>query len=290
MESMEKVKKRVFKFGNRTADGNSKMKNLLGGKGANLAEMSLIGIPVPPGFTITTEVCTEYNLLGKDAIINLIFSEVEESIENIEKIMGAKFGDKENPLLLSVRSGARASMPGMMDTVLNLGLNDEAVVGITKKTNNERFAWDSYRRFIQMYGDVVLGMKPESKEDIDPFEEIMEDLKEKRGIKLDTEFTVQDLKILVKDFKDAVKKRTGHDFPTNPWDQLWGAVIAVFNSWNGNRAVYYRKMHGYPDDWGTAVSVQAMVYGNMGSQSGTGVCFRCKNATTNYKIRFLTLG
>ena len=279
MESMEKVKKRVFKFGNRTADGNSKMKNLLGGKGANLAEMSLIGIPVPPGFTITTEVCTEYNLLGKDAIINLIFSEVEESIENIEKIMGAKFGDKENPLLLSVRSGARASMPGMMDTVLNLGLNDEAVVGITKKTNNERFAWDSYRRFIQMYGDVVLGMKPESKEDIDPFEEIMEDLKEKRGIKLDTEFTVQDLKILVKDFKDAVKKRTGHDFPTNPWDQLWGAVIAVFNSWNGNRAVYYRKMHGYPDDWGTAVSVQAMVYGNMGSQSGTGVCFTRDAAT-----------
>jgi len=276
---MEKVKKRVFKFGNSTADGNSKMKNLLGGKGANLAEMSLIGIPVPPGFTITTEVCTEYNLFGKEAIISLIVSEVEESIENIEKIMGAKFGDKENPLLLSVRSGARASMPGMMDTVLNLGLNDDAVIGITKKTNNERFAWDSYRRFIQMYGDVVLGMNPESKENIDPFEEIMEDLKEKRGIKLDTEFTVQDLKILVKDFKVAVKKRTGHDFPTNPWDQLWGAVIAVFNSWNGDRAVYYRNMHGYPDDWGTAVSVQAMVYGNMGNQSGTGVCFTRDAAT-----------
>lgn len=279
MESLEKVKKRVFKFGNKSADGNAEMKNLLGGKGANLAEMSLIGIPVPPGFTITTEVCTEYNLLGKEAVINLILSEVEESIENIEIIMDAKFGDKENPLLLSVRSGARASMPGMMDTVLNLGLNDDAVIGIAKKSNNERFAWDSYRRFIQMYGDVVLGMKPESKEDIDPFEEIMEDLKEKRGIQLDTDFTVQDLKTLVKQFKDAVKKRTGHDFPTNPWDQLWGAVMAVFNSWNGNRAIYYRKMHGYPDDWGTAVSVQAMVYGNMGNQSGTGVCFTRDAAT-----------
>ncbi|MFZ3273041.1 MAG: PEP/pyruvate-binding domain-containing protein, partial [Lutibacter sp.] len=279
MESLEKVKTRVFKFGNKSADGNTKMKNLLGGKGANLAEMSLIGIPVPPGFTITTEVCTEYNLLGKEAVIDMITTEVEQAIENIEKIMGAKFGDKENPLLVSVRSGARASMPGMMDTVLNLGLNDDAVIGIAKKANNERFAWDSYRRFIQMYGDVVLGMKPETKEDIDPFEEIIEDLKEKKGIKLDTEFTVQDLKTLVTAFKVAVKKRTGHDFPTNPWDQLWGAVIAVFNSWNGDRAVYYRKMHGYPDDWGTAVSVQAMVYGNMGNQSGTGVCFTRDAAT-----------
>lgn len=279
MESLEKVKIRVFKFGNKTADGNTKMKNLLGGKGANLAEMSLIGIPVPSGFTITTEVCTEYNLLGKDAVIRLITSEVEQSIENIEKIMGTKFGDKENPLLVSVRSGARASMPGMMDTVLNLGLNDESVEGIAKKSKNERFAWDSYRRFIQMYGDVVLGMKPESKDDIDPFEEIMENLKEKKGIELDTDFTVQDLKDLVNNFKIAVKKRTGYDFPTNPWDQLWGAVIAVFNSWNGNRAVYYRKMHGYPDDWGTAVSVQAMVYGNMGNQSGTGVCFTRDAAT-----------
>ncbi|MFZ2285222.1 MAG: pyruvate, phosphate dikinase, partial [Lutibacter sp.] len=279
MESLEKVKTRVFKFGNKSADGNTKMKNLLGGKGANLAEMSLIGIPVPPGFTITTEVCTEYNLLGKEAVIDMITTEVEQAIENIEKIMGAKFGDKENPLLVSVRSGARASMPGMMDTVLNLGLNDDAVIGIAKKANNERFAWDSYRRFIQMYGDVVLGMKPETKEDIDPFEEIIEDLKEKKGIKLDTEFTVQDLKTLVTAFKVAVKKRTGHYFPTNPWDQLWGAVIAVFNSWNGDRAVYYRKMHGYPDDWGTAVSVQAMVYGNMGNQSGTGVCFTRDAAT-----------
>jgi len=273
METLKEVKSRVYKFGNKTADGNTTMKNLLGGKGANLAEMSAIGIPVPPGFTITTEVCTEYNLLGKDAVVKMITKEVEDAIENLENIMGAKFGDKENPLLVSVRSGARVSMPGMMDTVLNLGLNDKAVVGIANKTGNERFAWDSYRRFIQMYGDVVLGMKPESKEDIDPFEEIMEALKHKREIELDTEFTIQDLKDLVYDFKEAVKKRTGHDFPTNPWDQLWGAVVAVFNSWNGDRALYYRNMHGYPSDWGTAVNVQAMVYGNMGDNSGTGVCF-----------------
>ena len=208
METLESVKTRVYKFGNKTADGNSKMKNLLGGKGANLAEMSLIGIPVPPGFTITTEVCTEYNLLGQDTVVKMILPEVEESIENIEKIMGAQFGDKENPLLVSVRSGARVSMPGMMDTVLNLGLNDEVVVGLAKKTNNERFAWDSYRRFIQMYGDVVLGMKPESKEDIDPFEEIMEALKHKRNIELDTEFTIQDLKDLVFDFKEALTNTT----------------------------------------------------------------------------------
>jgi pyruvate,orthophosphate dikinase len=273
METIQEVKTRVYKFGNKTADGNSKMKNLLGGKGANLAEMGLIGIPVPPGFTITTEVCTEYNLLGQDAVVKMITKEVEDAIENIENIMGSKFGDKENPLLVSVRSGARVSMPGMMDTVLNLGLNDEVVVGLAEKSGNERFAWDSYRRFIQMYGDVVLGMKPESKEDIDPFEEIMEALKHKRNIELDTEFTIQDLKDLCYDFKDAVKKRTGHDFPTNPWDQLWGAVVAVFNSWNGDRAVYYRNMNGYPSEWGTAVNVQAMVYGNMGDNSGTGVCF-----------------
>ncbi|WP_242085184.1 pyruvate, phosphate dikinase [Aestuariivivens sediminis] len=273
MEILEKVKTRVYKFGNKTADGNSKMKNLLGGKGANLAEMSSLGIPVPPGFTITTEVCTEYNTLGKENVVELIKDELEESIANIETLMGSKFGDKTNPLLVSVRSGARVSMPGMMDTVLNLGINDEVVQGLAKKTNNEQFAWDSYRRFIQMYGGVVLGMKPASKEDIDPFEEIMEHLKHKRGIKLDTEFSVQDLKDLVYDFKEAVKKRTGHNFPTDPWDQLWGAIIAVFNSWNGDRAVYYRTMHGYPADWGTAVNVQAMVYGNMGENSGTGVCF-----------------
>jgi pyruvate,orthophosphate dikinase len=265
--------KRVYTFGNKAAEGNSKMKPLLGGKGANLAEMSAIGIPVPPGFTITTEVCTEYNEVGQETVVNLIKEEVEEAIADIEAVMGSQYGDKENPLLISVRSGSRVSMPGMMDTVLNLGLNDEVVLGLAKKTNNERFAWDSYRRFIQMYGGVVLGMKPESKEDIDPFEEIMENLKHKRNIELDTEFSIQDLKDLVYDFKDAVKKRTGHHFPTNPWDQLWGATVAVFNSWNGDRAVYYRTMHGYPADWGTAVNVQAMVYGNMGENSGTGVCF-----------------
>ncbi len=273
METLTEIKARVYKFGNKSADGNSKMKNLLGGKGANLAEMSAIGIPVPPGFTITTEVCAEYNSLGQEKVIETIKEEVESAIETIESTMGTKFGDMENPLLISVRSGARVSMPGMMDTVLNLGLNDEAVIGLVNKTNNERFAWDSYRRFIQMYGGVVLGMKPKTKEDIDPFEEIMENLKDKRDIQLDTEFTVQDLQDLVYDFKDAVKKQTGHDFPTDPWDQLWGAVMAVFDSWNGNRAKYYRKMHGYPADWGTAVNVQAMVYGNMGENSGTGVCF-----------------
>ena len=273
METLTEIKARVYKFGNKSADGNSKMKNLLGGKGANLAEMSAIGIPVPAGFTITTEVCTEYNSLGQEKVIEVIKEEVESAIESLESTMGTKFGDMENPLLISVRSGARVSMPGMMDTVLNLGLNDEAVIGLVNKTKNERFAWDSYRRFIQMYGGVVLGMKPKSKEDIDPFEEIMENLKDKRDIQLDTEFTVQDLQDLVYDFKDAVKKQTGHDFPTDPWDQLWGAVMAVFDSWNGKRAIYYRKMHGYPADWGTAVNVQAMVYGNMGENSGTGVCF-----------------
>jgi pyruvate,orthophosphate dikinase len=273
MEAIQDSKTRIYKFGNMTADGNSNMKNLLGGKGANLAEMCLVGIPVPPGFTITTEACTEYKLLGEEAVISMLRNDVEEAIANIESIMGSKFGDEENPLLLSVRSGARVSMPGMMDTVLNLGLNDEVVLGLAKRTGNERFAWDSYRRFIQMYGDVVLGMKPESKEDIDPFEEIMERLKLKRGIQLDTDFTVEDLKELVCDFKGAVKKRTGQDFPTDPLDQLWGAVIAVFNSWDGDRAIYYRNMHGYPSEWGTAVNVQSMVYGNMGSNSGTGVCF-----------------
>jgi len=279
METLQEIKTRVYKFGNKTADGNRSMKNLLGGKGANLAEMSLIGIPVPPGFTISTEVCTEYNLLGRDAIVEIIKESIEKSIENIEHIMGAKYGDKENPLLVSVRSGSRVSMPGMMDSVLNLGLNDEVVRGLAEKTGNERFAWDSYRRFIQMYGGVVMGMKPESKEDIDPFEEIMEALKHKRNIELDTEFTIQDLKDLVYDFKDAIHKRTGNDFPTDPWDQLWGAIMAVFDSWNGDRAIYYRQMNGYPADWGTAVNVQAMVYGNMGENSGTGVCFTRDAAT-----------
>ncbi|NND10246.1 MAG: pyruvate, phosphate dikinase [Flavobacteriaceae bacterium] len=273
METAEQIKQSVFRFGNKSADGNRTMKSLLGGKGANLAEMSAIGIPVPPGFTITTEVCTDYNTYGKEAIIEKIKEEVEEAVKNIEDIMGAQFGDAENPLLLSVRSGARVSMPGMMDTVLNLGLNEEVVQGLAKKTNNERFAWDSYRRFIQMYGSVVLGMKPESKDDIDPFEEIIEHLKEKRHIELDTDFSIQDLQDLVYDFKDAIFKRKGIQFPMDPWEQLWTSVMAVFDSWNGDRAVYYRNMHNYPSEWGTAVNVQAMVYGNMGENSGTGVCF-----------------
>ncbi|MCB0437058.1 MAG: pyruvate, phosphate dikinase, partial [Mangrovimonas sp.] len=184
-----------------------------------------------------------------------------------EKIMDAKFGDVNNPLLLSVRSGARVSMPGMMDTVLNLGLNDEVVQGLANKTKNERFAWDSYRRFVQMYGSVVMGMKPENKDDLDPFEELIDNLKEKREIEQDTEFTVQDLKDLVFDFKKAIYRRLGKEFPTDPWDQLWLAIMAVFDSWNGKRAVYYRNMHGYPADWGTAVNVQAMVFGNMGNNS-----------------------
>ncbi len=266
-------KKRVYTFGNKQAEGKTTMKNLLGGKGANLAEMNLIGVPVPPGFTITTEVCTEYNQLGKDKTVELLKTEVEAAVKNVERIMGAEFGSDENPLLLSVRSGARVSMPGMMDTVLNLGLNDKAVEGIAKKSGNPRFAWDSYRRFVQMYGDVVLGMKPESKEDIDPFEEIMEHLQEEKNYASDTEFTVDDLKNLVAKFKTAVKKQTGHDFPDNPWEQLWGAVMAVFDSWNNPRADYYRMLNKIPGDWGTAVNVQAMVFGNMGQNSATGVAF-----------------
>lgn len=239
--------KRVYTFGNKQAEGDASMKNLLGGKGANLAEMNLVGIPVPPGFTITTEVCTEYNEVGREETVRRLKDEVEAAVKYVETIMGSKYGDNQNPLLLSVRSGARASMPGMMNTVLNLGLNPDAVEGLIKKTNNPRFAWDSYRRFVQMYGDVVLGMEPASKEDIDPFEEIMEHLKEERGIKLDTEFSVEDLKLLVERFKNAVKTKTGKDFPDDPWEQLWGGVIAVFNSWNTPRAVYYRKMNKIPD-------------------------------------------
>ncbi|MEA4949336.1 MAG: PEP/pyruvate-binding domain-containing protein, partial [Petrimonas sp.] len=214
-----------------------------------------------------------------DYVVDVLKPEVEKAIKNIEKLMGAKFGDRENPCLVSVRSGARVSMPGMMDTVLNLGLNDDAVEGIAKKSGNERFAWDSYRRFVQMYGDVVLGMKPQSKEDIDPFEEIMEEMKQAKGVELDNELTVDDLKDLVKRFKSAVKKRTGNDFPESAWEQLWGAVCAVFDSWMNERAILYRKMNNFPEEWGTAVNVQAMVYGNMGKTSGTGVAFTRDAAT-----------
>ena len=224
--------KHVYTFGAGKAEGKADMKNLLGGKGANLAEMNLIGVPVPPGFTITTEVCTMYNQVGKEKTFETIKAEVQAAMALVEELTGTKFGDSVNPCLMSVRSGARASMPGMMDTILNLGMNDDAVEGIAKKSGNPRFAWDSYRRFVQMFGDVVLEMKPASKEEIDPFEEIIEELKEEKGIHLDTDFTTDDLKELVRRFKKAVKDRTGKDFPTNAWEQLWGSVEAVFKSWN----------------------------------------------------------
>ena len=271
--------KRVYTFGDKKAEGKADMKNLLGGTGANLAEMHLIGVPVPPGLTITTEVCTEYNTLGKEKVVELIKEEVEAAVANVENITGTKFGSIENPCLLSVRSGSRVSMPGMMDTVLNLGMNDDAVIGLASKTGNDRFAWDSYRRFVQMYGDVVLGLKPESKTDPDPFEEIIEQVKEAKGVEDDTDLSVDDLKEMVSKFKKAVKDQTGHDFPTDPWEQLWGAVYAVFDSWNTDRAIYYRQMNKIPGEWGTAVNVQAMVYGNMGQSSGTGVAFTRDAAT-----------
>ena len=271
--------KRVYTFGNGKAEGRADMRNLLGGKGANLAEMNLIGVPVPPGFTITTEVCNEYFEKGKADVVALLKDDVEKSVHHIENLMGLRFGDAENPLLVSVRSGARASMPGMMDTILNLGLNDKVVVGLAKKTGNERFAYDSYRRFVQMYGDVVLGMKPANKDDIDPFEAIIEQVKSKRGIVLDNEMNVDELKELVTLFKAAIKERTGEVFPENPIDQLWGAICAVFDSWMNERAILYRKMEGIPQEWGTAVTVMAMVFGNMGNTSATGVCFSRDAAT-----------
>ena len=271
--------KRVYTFGNGKAEGRAEMRNLLGGKGANLAEMNLIGVPVPPGFTITTDVCNEYFEKGKDDVVALLKSEVEKSVKHIEKLMGAKFGDPINPLLVSVRSGARASMPGMMDTILNLGLNDTVVIGLAQKTGNERFAYDSYRRFVQMYGDVVMGMKPENKEDIDPFEAIIQQVKAQRGIKLDNEMNVDELKQLVVLFKQAIQERTGMKFPTDPMEQLWGAICAVFDSWMNDRAILYRKMEGIPQEWGTAVTVMAMVFGNMGDTSATGVCFSRDAAT-----------
>ena len=283
METLKNVKTRVYKFGDKTADGNSTMKNLLGGKGANLAEMSLIGIPVPPGFTITTETCTEYNQLGKDRVISLLLAEVEDSVAKIERSMGTSFGSNENPCLLSIRSGARVSMPGMMDTVLNLGMNDNAVEGLIAKTGNPRFAWDSYRRFVQMFGGVVLGVGAKSKEDQDPFEEIIEKSKLNKGVELDTDLAVEDLKQMVTDFKTACEAQTGEKFPEDPWDQLWASIAAVFDSWMNPRAIYYRRMNQIPEEWGTAVSVQAMVFGNMGDNSGTGVAFT-RDASTGENI------
>ncbi len=271
--------KRVYFFGNGQAEGKADMKNLLGGKGANLAEMNLIGVPVPPGFTITTNVCNEYFEKGKDEVVALLRDEVVNGVKHVEQLMGLRFGDVSNPLLVSVRSGARASMPGMMDTILNLGLNDEVVEGLAKKTGNERFAYDSYRRFVQMYGDVVMGMKPVNKEDIDPFEAIIQQVKARRNIRLDNEMTVDELKSLVTLFKEAIKEQTGRNFPDDPMEQLWGAICAVFDSWMNDRAILYRKMEGIPAEWGTAVNVMAMVFGNMGNTSATGVCFSRDAAT-----------
>jgi pyruvate, orthophosphate dikinase len=275
---MAKAPKYVYFFGNGKAEGKAAMKNLLGGKGANLAEMVNIGLPVPPGFTITTEVCTAY-YENKQKYPKSLEKEVRTALAKVEKAMGAKFGDAKNPLLVSIRSGARASMPGMMDTILNLGLNDKTVAGLIAKTKNERFVYDSYRRFVQMYGDVVLGLKPVNKDDIDPFEEIIEAKKHAKGVKLDTELTAEDLKDLVAKFKAAIKEKTGHDFPQDPLVQMWGAVGAVFSSWMNDRAIAYRKMYDIPESWGTAVNVQTMVFGNMGEDSGTGVAFTRDAAT-----------
>ncbi len=271
--------KKIYTFGDGKAEGNASMRNLLGGKGANLAEMNLLGMPVPPGFTITTEVCTQYTQDGRDAVVASIKEEVEQAIAHVETLTGKKFDDPSNPLLVSVRSGARASMPGMMDTVLNLGMNDATVESLSEKSGNPRFAWDSYRRFVQMYGDVVLGMKPKTKTDIDPFEEIMDNVKEEKGIKFDNELDVEDLKELVKRFKAAVLSFTGKEFPESAWEQLWGGICAVFDSWMNERAILYRRMNQIPEEWGTAVNVQAMVYGNMGNNSATGVAFSRDAAT-----------
>src|SRR5947209_4129984 len=270
--------KYVYFFGAGKADGNGKMKDLLGGKGANLAEMCLIGLPVPAGFTITTEACNYFTAHNKSYPAELK-GQADAALRKTEEVMGAKFGDSKKPLLVSCRSGARVSMPGMMDTVLNIGLNESTLKGLIDSTGNERFAWDSYRRFVQMYGDVVLDLKPTSKTEIDPFEHIMDELKHEKGVKLDTELSVADLKELVKRFKAAVKAKKGKDFPEDPYEQMWGAVSAVFGSWNNDRAIVYRRQYGYPHDWGTAANICSMVFGNMGDDSGTGVAFTRDPAT-----------
>ncbi|MBI4620694.1 MAG: pyruvate, phosphate dikinase [Desulfobacterales bacterium] len=266
------MKKYVYFFGSGKAEGNAKMKELLGGKGCNLAEMANLGIPVPPGFTITTEVCTAYYDNNGNYPEGLK-AQVEDNLTKIETAMGAKFGNEDNPLLVSVRSGARVSMPGMMDTVLNLGLNDMTIKGLIKQSNDERFAYDCYRRFVQMYGDVVLDLKPVEKDERDPFEVILEAKKEKKRVTFDNELSHVDLKELVAEFKLEIKKRLGVDFPEDPMEQLWGAIGAVFGSWNNPRAIAYRELNNIPGHWGTAVNVQTMVFGNMGDDSGTGVAF-----------------
>ncbi|NOY06949.1 MAG: pyruvate, phosphate dikinase, partial [Chlorobi bacterium] len=278
VRSGKRLPKYVYFFGGGKAEGKTEMKNLLGGKGANLAEMTNLGLPVPAGFTITTEVCTYYYKHGRTYPPGLKES-VDKALKKVERLMGARFGDEENPLLVSVRSGARTSMPGMMDTILNLGLNDQTVNGLIKQSGNPRFAYDSYRRFVQMYGDVVLDLKPKTKDDVDPFEEIIEAKKKARGVTYDTELSAEDLKELVVEFKKAIKRETGRSFPEDPREQLWGAIGAVFGSWMNDRAIVYRKLNGIPEEWGTAVNIQAMVFGNYGDDSGTGVAFTRDPAT-----------
>jgi len=268
----------VYFFGGGRAEGNKEMKDILGGKGANLAEMDGIGLPVPPGFTVSSQVCALYNG-NRKRIPDAVRREIEKNLRKLQTTVGRRFGDPADPLLVSVRSGARASMPGMMDTILNLGLNDKTVAGLIAKTGNPRFGYDSYRRFVQMYGDVVLGLKPVNKDDIDPFEAIIEAKKRERGLGGDTDLTADDLKDLVAQFKGVIKDRTGHVFPEDPVKQLWGAIGAVFDSWRNERAVAYRKLYNIPESWGTAVNVQLMVFGNMGNDSGTGVAFTRDPAT-----------
>ena len=277
IQTKKGISKYVYVFGNHMAEGNASMKNLLGGKGANLAEMSRIGIPVPPGFTLTTDVTRLYNKEGEEATLDKIRDQVFRGVKWMERIMDKKFGSPGQPLLLSVRSGARVSMPGMMDTVLNLGMNPEIVEKMSG--SNPRFVWDSYRRLIQMYGDVVMGLKPENKEDEDPFEAILDGVKKESGVTQDTELSVEDLKRLVIRYKAKIKERTGQEFPDDPWEQLWGAILAVLNSWNNNRARVYREINHIPDSWGTAINVQAMVYGNLNNDSATGVAFTRDAAT-----------
>ena len=277
---MADKKKPIFSFGNGKADGHAKMRDLLGGKGAGLHEMTRIGIPVPPGFTITTEVCKYYehqNRYPKD-----LDAQINSALARMEKILGRRFGDADNPLLVSVRSGARESMPGMMDTVLNLGLNDRTVRGLSKRTNNPRFAFDAYRRFIQMYADVVLGLKHQDPSARDPLESLLEQKKEAQGTRLDTELTAKDLEALVNEYKAEIKNRLGKEFPEEPFEQLWGAIGAVFGSWNNERAVAYRELYQIPHSWGTAVNVQAMVFGNRGNNCATGVAFT-RNPSTGDK-------
>src|SRR6202050_5045673 len=269
---MARVHPEIYFFGAGVAEGRADRRNLLGGKGANLAEMASLKLPVPPGFTISTQVCNYFYDHGNKYPKGLTEG-VKKSVGRIEKALGRKFGDAKNPLLVSVRSGARVSMPGMMDTVLNLGLTDKTVVGLEAVSGSPRFAWDSYRRFCQMYGDVVLKLKPEDKNDRDPFEELIEAKKAERGVKEDVDLAVNDLHELVDEFRDLIRRRVGRDIPQDPNEQLWEAIGAVFGSWNNDRAVTYRKINNIPGDWGTAVTVQSMVFGNLGADCATGVAF-----------------